>query len=124
MLNYIDIIINLFTFAFRKMENLENPKQSRGKNNFNIMKKVLFVLGAIGAMSLVACNGTKDCACDIYDADGLVWVTSTEAGVNGTLDVLEFDGECEDATWKDLPTDNDKHWAELATDFTLKCKEK
>ena len=43
----------------------------------------------------------KDCACDIYDADGLVWVTSTEAGVNGTLDVLEFDGECEDATWKE-----------------------
>ncbi len=89
------------------------------------MKKVLFVLGAIAAMSLVACNGTKDCACDLIHNDGtLPTIRSTDDNVNGTLDVLEFDGECTDVTWTDLPT-SDKNWPELASmGYTLKCAEK
>jgi len=88
------------------------------------MKRVLFLLGAFAAMSLVGCNGTKDCACDIYDVDGIVSVSSTDAGVNGSLDVLEFDGECTDATWADLSS-SAAAWGEMAElGYTLKCSEK
>lgn len=88
------------------------------------MKRVLFLLGAFAAMSLVGCNGTKDCACDIYDVDGIVSVSSTDAGVNGSLDVLEFDGECTDVTWANLPVTSHA-WSEMAVEgYTLKCSEK
>ena len=89
------------------------------------MKKVLFVLGAFAAMSLVACSGKSDCACDILDETGNVYVHSTDENVNGTLDVLDFDGDCKDVKWSNLPTDNNKDWASLeALNYTLKCDDK
>ncbi len=115
------------------MEILENPKQSRDyKNNFNIMKKALFLLGAFAAMSLVGCNGKNDCACAILDSDSKIFVCSADYEENAnyninigtTLDVIDFDGECIDVVWTDLPTNNDKEWATLnPKDYTLKCKE-
>lgn len=90
------------------------------------MKKVLFVLGAFAAMSLVACSGKTDCACDLVDSTGqLPTIHSTDTDVNGTLDVLEFDGDCKDVKWSNLPKDNNKDWASLETlGYTLKCAEK
>lgn len=89
------------------------------------MKKVLFVLGAFAAMSLVACSGKTDCACDLVNSTGeLPTIHSTDADVNGTLDVLEFDGDCKDVKWTDLKTSS-KDWPSLAAlGYTLTCAEK
>ena len=88
------------------------------------MKKVLFLLGAFAAMSLVACSGKTDCACDLVnngvDPDYLN-VSHTEA--NGSLDVLEFDGDCKDVKWSDLPSSS-ANWASMSAFYTLKCAEK
>lgn len=87
------------------------------------MKKVLFVLGAFAAMSLVGCNSEKDCACDIYNVDGIVEIRSTDDGVDSSLDVLEFDGECKDVNWSDLPAST-HGWAVMAEfGYSLKCEE-
>lgn len=64
------------------------------------MKKILFVLAIAASFSFAACNSTKDCACDIVnETDGTVVMRASD--VNGQLDVLQFDGNCEDITWSD-----------------------
>lgn len=89
------------------------------------MKKVLFVLGAFAAMSLVACSGKTDCACDLVNTvDPSTYPTISHTEANGTLDVLEFDGECTDIVWSDLPSSS-ANWASMAVDgYVLKCAEK
>ncbi|MBP1645188.1 MAG: hypothetical protein H6Q16_763 [Bacteroidetes bacterium] len=65
------------------------------------MKKVLFVLGIAAAFSFAACNSTKDCACDILDGDNNPVMKASEAIPAGSLDVLEYDGDCADITWSE-----------------------
>ena len=91
------------------------------------MKKALFLLGAFAAMSLVGCNGKNDCACAIFDFEGNIsqasekYIVDADLNRAGTsLDVIDFDGECIDVVWTDLP---DGRWLNMGSDFTLKCKE-
>lgn len=81
------------------------------------MKKVLFVLGAFAAISLTACSGKVDCACDI--------LIDNESQLEGVLlDASEFDGDCKDVKWADL---DNAAWHNGATTFpsaVLKCTEK
>lgn len=87
------------------------------------MKKVLFVLGAFAAMSFVACSGKTDCACDLVSSDPSIYPNVSHTEANGSLDVLEFDGDCKDVKWTDLPSSS-ANWASLAEFYTLKCAEK
>ena len=74
------------------------------------MKKALFLLGAVAAMGFVACNSTSDCDCTI--GDGLT---------SNVVEVLEFDGACEEITATDLPAEY-QDYADY--DFTMTCVEK
>lgn len=90
------------------------------------MKKVLFALSLAAAFSFVACNGKSDCACHITDkTTGEVFVTNAEA--SGTLDVSDFDGDCKDVAWSDLPSSS-HNWSSLAGDtattYQLVCQDK
>jgi hypothetical protein len=89
------------------------------------MKKILFVLGVVAAFSFAACDSTKDCACDIIDAeDGLTIQNAATVNPAGDLDVLEYDGDCSDIkTWSEFsgkyqPTET------LKASTILNCKEK
>ena len=90
------------------------------------MKKILFVLGVVAAFSFAACDSTKDCACDVVnEGDGTVVLTPAEVaglGKAGSLDVLEFDGDCADITWSEYTG----IWKteEIMEGNKLKCVEK
>ena len=75
------------------------------------MKKALFLLGAVAAMGFVACNSTSDCDCTISMGDIEVPV----------IEVLEFDGACEEITATDLPAEY-QDYADY--DFTMTCVDK
>ncbi|MFA7081912.1 MAG: hypothetical protein WC135_04790 [Bacteroidales bacterium] len=98
------------------------------------MKRVLFVLGAFAAMSLVGCDGKQDCACGLVERgtgqtivaspDYLDSAVANEGVLEGSLNIMEFDGECTDATWTDLSATGQvwKGAAEIG-ELDLKCKE-
>lgn len=91
------------------------------------MKKVLFALSLVAAFSFVACNGKSDCVCNITDkTTGEVYMHHNDEDVNGTLDISDFDGDCKDASWSDLPSSS-KDWASLndsVVSYNLVCKDK
>jgi hypothetical protein len=75
------------------------------------MKKALFVLGALATMGFVACNTVSDCDCTV----GFEGV----AGV--TVEVLEFEGTCEEITAEALPAE----WQDIEElGGTFSCVEK
>lgn len=86
------------------------------------MKKVLFVLVGVAAMSIVACNPKNDCACDILDAEtNEVLLANATAQPAGSLDMLEYDGECADITWNEYTG----IWKTMqAANTKIKCVEK
>lgn len=98
-------------FRFRG-RNPKILKQSRGdfKTKF-IMKKALFLLGAVATMGFVACNTTSDCDCTV----GFEGV----AGV--TVEVLEFEGTCDEVAADALPAE----WQDIeALGGSFSCVEK
>lgn len=88
-------------FRFRG-RNPKILKQSRGdfKTKF-IMKKALFLLGAVATMGFVACNTTSDCDCTV----GMEGLTSV------TVEVLEFEGACDEIAADALP----EQWQDIET---------
>ena len=87
------------------------------------MKKVLFALSLVAAFSFVACNGTSDCACTIKMSDGTT-VKPGDDGVGESLYINDFDGDCKDANWSDLPSSS-HDWASVAdSGTTLSCEDK
>ncbi len=75
------------------------------------MKKALFVLGALATMGFVACNTVSDCDCTV-GFEGVVGVT---------VEVLEFEGTCEEITAEALPAE----WQDIETlGGTFECVEK
>lgn len=85
------------------------------------MKKVLFALSLFAAFTFAACDDTSDCVCNIKDSNGTILVNHSEA-TNGSLDIKDFDGDCKDAAWSDLP---DTTWTSMeATGVKLVCEEK
>ncbi|MDR0971087.1 MAG: hypothetical protein LBM25_01720 [Bacteroidales bacterium] len=56
------------------------------------MKKILFVLGIFAVLSFTACSATSDCECS--------W---TFEGYPITFDVENYEGDCNDVDWNDIP---------------------
>ncbi|MDR0970839.1 MAG: hypothetical protein LBM25_00430 [Bacteroidales bacterium] len=73
------------------------------------MKKILFVLGVFAALSFTACNTKSDCTC-----------TMAYSGNSQSIDITDFDGDCKDINWDNIPG-----WENGASlGFTFECKDK
>ncbi len=74
------------------------------------MKKALFVLGAVATLGFVACNTVSDCDC-----------TVAMGGVEATVEVLEYEGNCDEIAAENLP----ETWQDIETlGGTFTCVEK
>jgi hypothetical protein len=86
------------------------------KKKLKLMKKILFVLGVFAVLSFTACNATSDCECvvDMY-GDGAGRIIPME------LEVRNFEGDCDDVDWNDLPLYLDEEEVDII--ISIECKE-
>ena len=84
------------------------------------MKKVLVLMGAF--LAFAACNPPSDCNCRVSgDMVDVPLFTDEQA----TL--VEFEGNCEEATWTDLSQELQNSWLDENGDaggLTLSCVER
>lgn len=84
------------------------------------MKKVLVLMGAF--LAFAACNTVSDCNCRVSgDMTDVPLFTDEQA----TL--VEFEGNCEEATWTDLSQELQNSWLDETGNpgnLTLSCEER
>jgi hypothetical protein len=88
------------------------------------MKKILLSLGVFAVLSFTACDSDSDLDSDLNlnKKSDCECVVSFMGESSSPIDVLDFEGDCSDIGWNDLPA----QWQILEedADFSFECTEK